>query len=319
MKTYRIVASVLACVLAFNGSLFGWGSVGHMTVAYVAYQHLTQAAKKRANALIKLNPNYKNGTWAALIPKGTATKDRPMMFFMIAATWPDQIKSEKGYTDDGSDNGERPDGATSSQNTGYTDHLHHKYWHFVDTPFSTDGTPLGPIPSPNAEERIVTFRAALASGDPDPLKSYDLVWLLHLIGDVHQPLHSATRVSAPDPQGDSGGNGVKLCGSPCKSKTALHAFWDDIPGTGKDPATAVNVGTKLPKANATLASDDKTADWIAESFDAAQKSVYVAPIGPGDGPFTLTPAYKTAARKVANARLSLAGIRLANVINNELK
>ena len=42
---------------------------------------------------------------------GTVKNDQPMMLFMIAATWPDQIKSEAGYTDDGSENGNRPDGS----------------------------------------------------------------------------------------------------------------------------------------------------------------------------------------------------------------
>ncbi len=318
MKTYLVLALVLACVVAINTPLFGWGNVGHMTVAYVAYQHLTPAAKKRVYALIKLNPDYKNKKWSALIPAGTAPKDRPMMLFMIAATWPDQIKSEKGYSDDGPDpHGNRPDGASSSQNIGYTDHLHHKYWHFVDTPFSQDGTALGTIPTPNAETQIAAFRAVLASSDPDPLKSYDLVWLLHLVGDVHQPLHAATRVSKADPDGDNGGNKVALC-KKCKSE--LHGFWDGLPGTGKDPNAAVVAGKKLPKADATLAANTDATTWIKESFDAAQKSVYVnPPIGAGDGPFTLTPAYKTAARKLAKKRVALAGARLANVINDELK
>ncbi|MFY9559518.1 MAG: S1/P1 nuclease [Terriglobales bacterium] len=311
MKAYRVLASVLACVLAINTPLFGWGNVGHMTVAYAAYQKLTPAAKKRVGALLKLNPDYKK-KWSALIPAGTAPKDRPMMFFMIAATWPDQIKGETGYTND------PQGGPNSSQNTGYTDHMQHRYWHFVDTPFSQDGTPLGAIPAPNAGTQIAAFRAVLASSDPDPLKSYDLVWLLHLVGDVHQPLHAATRVSKTDPGGDRGGNNVTLCKKPCKSE--LHAFWDDLPGTGADPNAAVLVGKKLPKADATLASKTDAATWIAESFAAAQKSVYVnPPIGPGDGPFTLTAAYRAAAQKVAKERVALAGARLANMINNELK
>jgi S1/P1 Nuclease len=316
MKTYRVLASVLACVLILNMPLFGWGHVGHMTVAYAAYQNLTPAAKKRVSVLLKLNPDYKN--WVTQIPSGTAAKDRALMLFMIAATWPDQIKSEKGYTDDGPDpHGDRPDGATSSQNIGYTDHLHHKYWHFVDTPFSQDGTALGAIPTPNAEERIAKFRTVLASSEPNALKSYDLVWLLHLVGDVHQPLHAATRVSKTDPAGDNGGNKISLCTKPCRDE--LHGFWDDLPGTGKDPSTAVLAGKKLPKPDPTLAKNTDTATWIAESFDAAQKVVYVSPIGPGDGPFTLTPAYRAAARKLAMQRVALAGARLANIINIELK
>jgi S1/P1 Nuclease len=312
---HKAFALVLIFLLAFPAPLFAWDSLGHMAVAYVAYQHLNPATKTRVNKLLRLNPDYHK--WLTQIPQGTSAANKMMMIFMMAATWPDQIRSEPGYTDDGTQGGNRPDGATSVQNIGYTDHLHHKYWHFVDTPFSTDGTTLPPLPTPNAGTQIGTFRAVLASNDPDEKKSYDLVWLEHLVGDVHQPLHAATRVSHTDPNGDNGGNNVKLCAPPCRDE--LHAFWDDILGTGSSPSTAVSVGRALPDADSTLAAKKDAADWIKESFDAAQQNVYVAPIGDGDGPFTITPAYRTAAKKLAKERVALAGVRLANLLNDELK
>jgi hypothetical protein len=240
-----------------------------------------------------------------------------MMLFMISATWPDQIKSEPGYADDGTNEGNRPDGASSSQNIGYSDKLRHKYWHFVDIPFTQEGSVLPAIPTPDAETQIDAFRAVIASGQPDELKSYDLVWLLHLIGDVHQPLHCATRVSRTDPSGDNGGNNVALCPKPCRDE--LHAFWDDLPGTGSSPSDAVPYGKKLALANSMLAANTNTAVWVKESFEDAQKDVYIAPIDAGDGPFTLTSAYKANAQKVAEERVALAGARLANVLNAELK
>jgi hypothetical protein len=187
----------------------------------------------------------------------------------------------------------------------------------VDTPFSQDGTALPAIPSPNAETQIATFRAVLGTNPAGDVKSYDLVWLLHLVGDVHQPLHSSTRVSATDPDGDSGGNNVALCASPCRNE--LHGFWDQLPGTGSDPNAAVTYAKKLPAADTTAGSDLDATHWIKESFDDAKTAVYVAPIGAGDGPFTTTPAYRAAARKLAKERVALAGVRLANLLNDELK
>ncbi len=311
----KTLAFSLICLLILTPCASAWDGVGHMAVAYVAYQHLSPATKTRANKLIRLNPDYHK--WLATIPQGTPAAKRKMMIFMIAATWPDQIRSKPGYTDDGTQGGNRPDGATSVQNIGYPDHLHHKYWHFVDTPFSTDGTALPAIPTPNAGTQIATFRSVLASTESDKLKSYDLVWLLHLVGDVHQPLHAATRVSSTDPQGDNGGNKVMLCTAPCKNE--LHAFWDNLLGTGSSPATAITVGKSLPDANSTLAAKKDAADWIKESFDAAQSDVYVTPVGAGDGPFTLTTAYRNAAKDTAKQRVALAGVRLANLLNDELK
>jgi hypothetical protein len=315
MKTAQKFFALVLCLLISNVQLFAWDSLGHMSVAYVAYQHLNPAAKSRVNTLLTLNPDYHK--WLAQIPHGTSAVNKKMMVFMIAATWSDQIKSERGYTDDGTQGGNRPDGATSVQNIGYTDHLHHKYWHFVDTPFSSDGTPLPAIPTPNAGTQIAAFRSVLASNDPDEKKSYDLVWLEHLVGDVQQPLHAATRVSRTDPNGDNGGNNVKLCAPPCRDE--LHAFWDDVLGTSSSPSTAISLGKALPDADSALAAKKDAADWIKESFDAAQQRVYVAPIGAGDGPFTITPAYRIAAKKLAEQRVALAGVRLANLLNEELK
>jgi len=303
-------------VLAVCLPVFGWDNEGHMTVAYVAYQRLTPATKTRVDALLRLNPSYSN-TWKAMIPAGTSAEDSKMMFFMIAATWPDQIKRDPKYHNDGPNGGDRPQGPTSSQNIGYADLLRHKYWHFVDTPFSQDGATLPGVPTPNAETQIVAFRAVLASNQPDPLKSYDMVWLLHLVGDVHQPLHAATRVSRPMPGGDAGGNLVTLCSSPCKDE--LHAFWDDLIGTQNSPAAVVSAGKSLSTPNASLVGNKDTAVWIQESFKDAQQQVYVVPIGSGTGPFTITPEYRAAASGLARERVALAGARLAEILNNELK
>ena len=146
MKLTLRIALLPGVLAVLSVPLFGWGAIGHMAVAYVAYQQLNPATRSRVDALLKLNPDYDK--WKAQIPAGTPAADQPMMLFLIVATWPDQIKSEAGYTDDGTAGGNRPDGASSAQNIGYADKFHHKYWHFVDTPFTLDGSKLPPIPAP---------------------------------------------------------------------------------------------------------------------------------------------------------------------------
>jgi hypothetical protein len=242
-----------------------------------------------------------------------------MILFMIASTWADEIKSDTNYITDGTDNGNRPDGSPDpTANKGYDDLLKHKYWHFIDRPFTQDGASLPSIPTPNVQERIGLFRGVLASGSADPLKSYDLTWLLHLVGDVHQPLHGTTRISTSPPQDDSGGNLVKLNGSP----NELHAFWDDVLGAGQPQnliKPVIKAAKKLPPADPTLAAKSSENDWAQESFQAAQDVVYQPPIGLGAGPFTPSSAYKKKAKSVAQQRIALAGVRLANLLNNELK
>jgi hypothetical protein len=311
----RATAVFAVCILLLFQNANAWNSIGHMTVAYVAYQQLTPTEKARVAALLALNPNYK--TWQGYIKPGAAPADQQMYVFMMAATWPDEIRGGTTYKLDGD---VPPHSPEATANIGYTDYFQHDYWHFVDMPFTSDNTaPLPAVPVPNAETRIVDLRAALSSSEPDALKSYDLVWLLHLIGDVHQPLHCATRVTATQHRGDAGGNAVTLTGA----VPELHAYWDSLLGVGttQDFALALKAGALLPTADATAAADLNEADWVNESFAMAQKDVYVSPpIGPGAMPYTIAPdsPYAQQALKDAQGRVALAGARLANVLHGAL-
>ena len=324
MTKLRYFVAVTMCLVLFSSASQAWFGFGHMAVAYVAYQKLTPEKKIRVAALLKRNPYYKT-KWKALIPAGTPADQQDLLLFMIAATWPDEIKSDPAYNlPDGTAGGNRPptDG-TQWLNQGYGDLHRHKYWHFIDTPFSQDNTPLVPIPTTNTETEIAVCRQTLTlvptskkdAKKIDELKSYDLVWLLHLVGDVHQPLHATTRVSSAAVNGDDGGNSVKLN----DPSGHLHQFWDGLPGDSSDLTQVINYAKALAPADPALAQKTDAADWISESFDLARNTVYSGPIGPGLGPFTLTDDYKTQAHKIADARVELAGERLANLINNELK
>lgn len=307
MKAFIRFFAIL--ILSINSSLsLAWDSFGHMVVAAIAYDHLTPEAKTRVSTLLQLNPNYSD--WI----NGVSDESKDEVAFVKAATWADYIKHAPGYKNDG----ETPTDSGAAQNIGYTDKLMHKYWHYIDIPFSPDDTPLIQPQEPNAETQIAVFRATLADKNaPDALKSYDLVWLLHLVGDVHQPLHATSRFTQDEPKGDRGGNEVTLCTKPCKNE--LHAAWDDILGTGNDADKAIIYAGKIAEPSKTKAAISDASQWINESFEAAKKSVYVDPVGPELGPYTLDAAYRTSARKVAKIRVALAGIRLANLINNEMQ
>jgi hypothetical protein len=291
-----------------------WDSFGHMEVAAVAWSKLTPAARAAAAELLMRNPQY--NSWIINVP----AQERDQTAFVMAATWPDFIKRSPDYHSDGPANGDRPPpGPEASQNIGYTDHLMHKYWHFIDKPFSPDRTSLHNPDTPNAQTQIAAFRAKLSDSTADKdVKSYDLVWLLHLVGDVHQPLHATSRFIQSQPNGDAGGNRVKIhCGSGC-SAVELHAFWDDALGTSSSPQDAIRAANQLsePIAGAAAIADENI--WINESFELAKTDVYIKPIGIGAGPFALTDSYKAAAVSLAKQRVALAGTRLANLLNAAL-
>ncbi|HEY3253946.1 MAG TPA: S1/P1 nuclease, partial [Polyangiaceae bacterium] len=231
MSKLGLLTAVTLGVVLFSARVRAWNDFGHMEVAAVAYKSLTPKTKKRVALLLPLNPSYPN--WIV----GVRPEDKNRVAFLRAATWADAIKSSRSGYKTGTKDPQTA--ATAGQNLGYADTFAHAYWHFVDQPFSQDGTALVQPSVPNAATQISLFRATLAAPVSDDLKSYDLVWLLHLVGDVHQPLHCVSRFDQADPSGDRGGNNVSITGNaqppvcddpqfcPFGPPNELHAFFDD--------------------------------------------------------------------------------------------
>ncbi len=313
----RATAVIFSLIFLAAPQARAWNSIGHMAVAYIAYQQLNPIAKARVKTLLAMNPDY--NAWVSYIPAGTPDAQRDLYIFMMAATWPDEIKlMGSGYTTDGPNGGDTPPSnpVQANLNVGYTDMTMHKYWHFIDTPFAVGNLPLPAVPTPNVQTQIEVFRGVIASGMPDELKSYDLVWIEHLVGDIHQPLHCSTRITTAKPKGDAGGNDVKT-----NPSSELHAYWDDLLGLGKTASysVAITAAKALPAPSSTLAADTDVADWASESFTLAKSTAYKnPPVDNGLGPYTLTTAYHTAALKVAQQRIALAGTRLAVLLNANL-
>lgn len=101
--------------------------------------------------------------------------------------------------------------------------------HFIDLYFSEDGSPLPSSSNVNArtaiKQAIQTFQNHHAT---DYQKGIAFRILLHVVGDIHQPLHATSRVSQQYPEGDRGGNLVELSKNPVAKN--LHAYWDNGAG-----------------------------------------------------------------------------------------
>jgi hypothetical protein len=321
-KLFRRLVAVgaVGSILAIAMPAFGWNARGHMVVAAAAWKRMTPAAQAKAIALLKLNPDM------AKLVETVPAADREVGAFLKAATWPDAIKST--YTKDGN---RPPHHATDAQNIGYADCLQHRYWHFKDIPFSTDGTALEQPEEPHAASQIRALAAALA--DPqisDDVKSYDLSWLLHLVGDIHQPLHATSRFTNDDRDGDGGGNGVQLCvrGKACSDRfNTLHGFWDGALGNSDSVHSALSFACVeptspsqhcLPEPDATAAQNGDPEQWAQESFELARTVAYRSPIRGGKGPYYVTSSYRVRVGSTAEQQVALAGARLANLLEAAL-
>ena len=311
-----LLFGILCCAGLSPTCALAWWDEGHMQVAAFAYDRLTPAVRAKVDALIKLNPQYES--WVAGWPAGKVAQ----YAFVRASTWADDIKGPAlGHTDVG-DEATNPE---AGRNIGYYDGLMHTYWHFKDIGFSTDGTPIEDADPVNAVTQIKLLTAGLSpsAGLPDAVRSYDLVWLLHLVGDAHQPLHATARFSQAHPHGDQGGNLAKVV--PATGETiTLHAYWDRMFGSYSTPEGAIkdaltSSDTKLPEPDATLASEADPDDWFKESEKLAEEFAYAEPVKSGTQPYMLDRQYETNARNIARQQAALAGVRLANLINEALK
>lgn len=309
-------ASFLAAALFLTSSpARAWWDEGHMQIAYVAYKKLADSTKDKVDALLKLNKDY--AKWSAGAPDDQTAR---LYAFVHAATWPDDIKTKDyGYTHD------KVDSPTAGQNIGYADHNQHDYWHYKDLAFSPDGTPLPPGDPVDALTQLKLMIAALpaSSGASDDVRSYDLVWTIHLVGDVHQPLHAVARYDRQIPDGDSGGNAETVIPATGEA-IALHAYWDRIFGGYASPFGAVFdagdkdgiAGIKVNPVSAQV-SDPET--WVQESAELAKQYAYAPPVGLGPNPVLLSRDYETNARNIARTQAALAAARLANLLNYALK
>lgn len=312
---FGILVYVASILVSLTGSASAWWDAGHMQIAYVAYKKLDVSVKDKVDVLLRLNPDYQKWTAGIMDPK-TAK----LYAFIHAATWADDIKTkEYNYARD------KVDSPTAGQNIGYADKNQHAYWHFKDVNWTPDGTPLPPPDAVDLVTQLNLMIAALSasSGASDDVRSYDLAWILHLVGDAHQPLHGSGRYTRQIPDGDAGGNAEQVIRA-TGELVALHAYWDSLFGGYVSPAGAVfdadaRDGLASLSVNEVAAKIADPQKWIDESVELAKQYAYAAPVSLGRNPVLLTRDYETNARNIAHSQAALAAARLANLINNALR
>jgi hypothetical protein len=284
-------AIVVIATLYLVSPAFAWNPTGHRIVAAIAYQRLTPRARQRVEALLKRHPDY------STTPARAA--------FIAAASWPDEIKNDPRFYDD-LHRGAEP----TPLLPGFPDMARHTNWHYYDTPYTPDGAPSLKPASPNALEILERLTR-------DNLTPYDLPWLEHLVGDVHQPLHCITRILKSQRKGDAGGNFVYV--SPGHN---LHELWDTLAGSEITDTFVTKLAASIAAEHpAPQRLDHTPKEWIDEGFAVAQKEVYTFGLvtGSRQRPIRLSQAYLENATSVARERIALAGYRLAALLSSKYK
>jgi hypothetical protein len=311
MSPARVLTA--AALLSYSMPAFGWNFEGHRIIASIAYDRLKPKTRERVDALLRKHPDY----------EAILTKDAPpdpaaraRYAFLTAATWPDIIRGDARFYDE-----TRTDAVPTPVIPGLPDSKRHPTWHYYDIPFSPDGTPGDSTPPPNALSELRRLIPEIGSTKDQALAAYDLPWLEHLVGDVHQPLHATSRYLKSQPKGDAGGNFVWVAPGPAAAGKTLHAYWDDAAGTElTDEHTRAYATEVTHLLGVPWRASLNPKDWIDESFSLVKSDVYTfgAEIGTREMPIVLSLHYSDNVKRIARRRIALAGYRLAVVLNRNL-
>jgi hypothetical protein len=310
-----LVLFLFAAILSIPTRTQAWGCEGHQVVALLAEKHLTPHALAMAKQILSESPIDPSLSRYCKEGGSDALAD--------ASTWADDIRSI------------RPEASP---------------WHYIDIPLGTTRREVEKFcdPKQGCVTRAITEQLAiLHSAETDPRKRADaLRFLIHFVGDLHQPLHAATN-------NDEGGNCVPVAfydlapqiRNPQTESYApnLHGVWDtNILGKATAGKTVDQVSADLDRSfEKKIARWQKgTADvdvWAWESYQLARKDVYgKLPVHiPVETPRAVTScadddhismrilklneriddSYEGMATPVVRLQLAKAGARLAMVLN----
>ncbi len=202
-----------------------------------------------------------------------------------ASTWADEIRSDASWD-------------------------HASVWHYVNLDDGSSYVPrtiTGSEASRDIYEAILHFVEVLGTAASSTTERAEAVrWLVHLVGDLHQPLHVGRRV-------DLGGNRVEAVwhGRP----TNMHRVWDSemIRSTRLSYSELVLSIDTASSADIAAWQSSSPLDWLEESLTLRDRA-YQVPEPSTSGSYR----YSYEHLEVVRQRLRQAGIRLAGLLNSAL-
>jgi hypothetical protein len=161
---------------------------------------------------------------------------------------------------------------------------------------------------------------------PPAERAIALCWVMHLVGDQHQPLHAGHWLSWKYPKSDRGGSIAYVRWAPGSATVDLHDFWDGVPNNpggreaGSEALAAAVEAARPRPARSALGPDPYRAfqgwereSWVLAKAVAYQDGVLVTGKSRAQAP-VLPDGYWARARGVSEARIATAGYRLADVL-----
>ena len=286
MRKIWALAAALALSVACVPEAWAWGPQGHRTVGAIADRLLTPAAQAQVAALLAADLD-KLGN-----PSGRATLES-------VAVWADEIRGTPA---------DEP------------------RWHYDDVPVCGSAPRDSYCPGGECNSaQLERLTLVLADAQAAPRERNEaLKWIVHLVGDIHQPLHAADN-------GDHGGNRVRVAleGVHTRGRLTLHGAWDSELVTlalktrsRQQPPRDIDALAREARSLTAEAGQGTPSDWASQSNHLARNVAYQYPgFACGRVPagiVVLDRDYQREAQAIVRERLLLAGGRLANLLNKIL-
>lgn len=298
----HLVAGMTAWALALSPAA-AWTRPGHMVTAAIAFDDLKATDPDiidRVAALLDSHPD--RGPFEVAEDRSEG-RERALRLMMECARWPDDARLTVH---------DQPS------------------WHVQLRPVVRTQDPPAALPGDRIQmdgtEAFALNARVMANPDATPAqRAVSLCWVMHLAGDVHQPLHTAQLFSSAYPNGDRAG-GLQFVIDPLSGlPVTFHWFWDDSVHRFGDlesvRARAKDLQLRLPRSillqEVTPAVAADYPRWAEESFALAVSFAYASgPIGgPSEAQAREVPvSYALQTVTIAERRVALAGYRLADLL-----
>jgi len=309
-KKYIVILLLVVFInLISVSSLLAWDDTGHKVSAYIAWRQMSPAAKTKAVKLLLAAPE--DSHLSVYYPAGSRSKEaKELELFMVASTWSDIIRSRDFKV------------RYEKYNQGP--------WHYADIFWKQTGGKaemMGNRSEGLAIAKLYDFEKNLKDVSvSDADKAVNLAWFLHVAGDVHNPLHNASRITDVEPKGDSGGNLFLLspAGAVGENRVNLHSYWDSIlrrnaprENDACDGEYIARMAEKIMKKHSFASMKERLKlgdyrEWNAEGFRFLNETVYDEELKRGELP---AKKYQKRAVAVGEEQIALAGYRMAETLN----
>lgn len=321
-RAVRIVLLVLVCAQATP--LFAWDATAHRLSVYIALEQLDDEQREYWRSVLAQHPRFEQD-FVAQMPDFVREADRAAQTQWLlgqAAIWPDLAR---GLPEAERARYNRPnwhwiDGAWIRDEAQQQGNLYLDTAPYPDIP----GAPATNSHLPSHADNVLTALEhahwQLQHESDLAVRALALCWLLHLIGDIHQPLHAGALVSSElFVEGDRGGNGIRIRGG------NLHSAWDQAL---RGPSMNENLRNLLQHTDTGTIVDTafRPTLWLHESRSILLEQVYPASVinnirrsertGDRLGSVTLSQDYQREMQETAARRVSTAGLRMGAALAN---